>query len=95
MLALAQEAILLQPLKRTALIYNCRTATSVEALRSTSPVSGLETDFNLQVRPQSRADSKLLHSVDEIEFCSGGRMGEKGSKGRKGGKKSDLKQSVG
>lgn len=85
MLALAQEAILLQALKRAALTYNCRTATSVEALHSTSPpVSGLEADSNLQVQPQSWADSRLLSSGDKTEFCSGGRMGEKGSKGWKG-----------
>jgi len=53
MLVLAQEAILLQPLKRAALTCNCRTATSVEALLSASPVSGLEADSYLQVQPQS------------------------------------------
>lgn len=73
MLALAQEVVFLQPLKRAALTYNCRTATSGEDLHSTvlhTSVSGLETDSNLQVQPQSWADSRLLSSVDKTELCS-------------------------
>lgn len=83
----SQETILLEPLKRAPLTYNCRRATSVAALHSASPtVSGLETDSNLQVQPESGADSRLPSSVDKTEICSGGRMGDKESKGWKGGK---------